>query len=368
MKRKDTRLKTQDSRLRTQDQDSFPSALSLASYVLRLPSSISHLASCVLCLVSCVLCLVSCVLILVFSGCGDESPFESQDSVPNIPPGSLLALNFPTAEGCSWMYFSADRDYAYTAKVVGTRNLSGVAARIMENRLELVLLFSIDFKFQSDLDEEIISSGLSQEFENNEFAFSGSAEVSIEKKGSEWLIDDRGNKQKYLVKKDEDKLNIYGVLQDYSLTAPVDYFSSIIGFPIHNSFFTKDVDSYTEYASELWLDVLDDTFFQRNSPRRILWSFPLYVGKEWTVSKSRSEPEITYTRKVVSDNGVLTVPAGTFEDVYYVEEYISIAGFTTDEEAPSKYWIAPDVGVIKYEYVDPFFEITQIYELGDFKK
>jgi hypothetical protein len=354
MKRKDTRHKTQDSRLRTQDQDSFPSALSL-------PSSILHLASCVL-------YLVSCVLILVFSGCGDESPFESQDTVPDFPPGSLLALNFPTAEGCSWTYFSADRDYAYTAKVAGTRNLSGVAARIMENRLELVLLFSIDLKFQSDLDEEIISLGLFQEFENNEFALSGNAEVSIEKKGGEWLIDDRVNKQKYLVKKDEDKLNIYGVLQDYSLTAPVDYFSSMIGFPIHNSFFTKDVDSYTEYAYELWLDVLDDTFFQRNSPKRILWSFPLYVGKEWTVSKSRSEPEITYTRKVVADKGVLTVPAGTFEDVYYVEEYVSIAGFMTGEEASSKYWIAPDVGVIKYEYVDPFFETTRTCELGDFKK
>jgi hypothetical protein len=308
------------------------------------------------------------IFCLIFSGCGDESPFESQDTIPDFPPGSLLALNFPTAEGCSWTYFSADRDYAYTAKVAGTRNLSGVAARIMENRLELVLLFSTDLKFQSDLDEEIISLGLSQEFENNEFALSGNAEVSIEKKGGEWLIDDRSNKQKYLVRKDEDKLNIYGILLDYSLTAPVDYFSSMIGFPIHNSFFTKDVDSYTEYAYELWLDVLDDTFFQRNSPRRILWSFPLYVGKEWTVSKSRSEPEITYTRKVVSDNGVLTVLAGTFEDVYYVEEFVSIAGFTTDEEASSKYWIAPDVGVIKYEYVDPFFETTRTCELGDFKK
>ncbi len=308
------------------------------------------------------------ILYLVFSGCEDKSPLESQDTVPDFPPGSLLALHFPTAEGCSWTYFSADRGFAYTARVAGTRNLSGVATRIMENRLELVLLFTTDLKFQSDLDEEIISPGLLQELENNGFALSGNAEVSIEGKGSKWLIDDRANKQEYLVREDEGKLNVYGVLQDYPLTAPVDYFSSMIGFPIHDSFFTKDVDSYTEYAYELWLDVLDDTFFQRNSPRRILWSFPLYVGKEWTVSKSRSEPEITYTRRVVSDNGVLTVPAGTFEDVYYVEEYVDIAGFTTGEEEPSKHWLAPDVGVIKYEYVDPFFETTQTCELSDFKK
>ena len=339
MKGKDTRHKTQDARLVT--------------HCLSLVTRYSLLVT---------------IFCLAFSGCGDESPLESQDTVPDFPPGSLLALHFPTAEGCSWTYFSADRGFAYTARVAGTRILSGVATRIMENRLELVLLFSTDLKFQSDLDEETISSGLLQEFENNEFALSRNAEVSIEKSGSEWLIDDRGNNQEYLLRKDEDKLNVYGVLQDYQLTAPVDYFSSMIGFPIHNSFFAKDVDSYTEYAFELWLDVLDDTFFQRNSPKRVLWSFPLHVGKEWIVSKSRTEPEITYTRRVVSDNGVLTVPAGTFEDVYYVEEYVDIAGFTTGEEEPGKYWIAPDVGVIKYEYVDPFFETTQTCELSDFKK
>ncbi len=362
MKEKDTRPKTQDPRLKIQGLSLVTRHRSL-SYV----SSLKSQVSCLLSLVTRYSLLVT-ILCLAFSGCGDESPFESQDSVPNIPPGSLLALHFPTAEGCSWTYFSADRDFAYTAKIAGTRNLSGVATRIMENRLELVLLFSTDLKFQSDLDGEIISLGLLQEFGNNEFALSGNAEVSIEKKGGEWLIDDRVNKQKYFVKKNEDKLNIYGVLQDYPLTSPVDYFSSMIGLPIHDSFFTKDVDSYTEYAFDLWLAALDDTFFQRNSPTRILWSFPLYVGKEWTVSKSRSEPEITYTRRVVSDNGILTVPAGTFESVYYVEEYVSIPGFMTGEDASSKYWIAPDVGVIKYEYIDPFLETTRTCELGDFTK
>jgi len=149
---------------------------------------------------------------------------------------------------------------------------------------------------------------------------------------------------------------------------PVDYIASLYGVPICRSFFTKDLHFHTEHAFEFWLGTLDDTFFQRNSPKRVLWSFPLYVGKEWIVSKSRMVPEITYTRKVVSGNGVLTVPAGTFEGVYYVEEYASIAHLPSEEEMPSKFWLAPDVGVIKYEYMDYISMTTKAYELSDFKK
>ena len=149
---------------------------------------------------------------------------------------------------------------------------------------------------------------------------------------------------------------------------PVDQIALLInGLPIRMSLFTKDLDSYTEHGSELLIDFQGNTFFQRYSPKRVIWSFPLYEGKEWEVSKLRLIPEITFTRKVISDNGVLTVPAGTFRNVYYVEEYISIADLDTGEETPSKYWLAPDVGVIKYEYIDPILNTTQTYELSDFK-
>ena len=233
-----------------------------------------------------ILCLLSCVLCLMTAGCGEDSPFESQDSVPVKTPRSLSALDFPTADGCSWEYISVDGEHTYTLKVAGTRNVGGFAARIME----------------SDSD------------------------------------------------------------------VPVDQLASLYGFPTRTSLFTKDLDSYTEHAFELWLDFLNDTFFQRNSPKRILWSFPLYVGKEWTVSKSRLVPEITYTRKVVSDNIILTVPAGTFRGVYCVEEYASIPDLPIDEETPNKYWLAPDVGVIKYEYLDFISNTTDTYELIEFRK
>lgn len=243
----------------------------------RFQSQIANLKS----QIACVLCLVS-----IITGCGEESPFEHQDSVPIEKPGSLSALHFPTADGRSWEYISADGEHTYTAKIAGTKNVGGFTTRIMEN--------------DSDV--------------------------------------------------------------------PMDNLGSLYGIPIRRSFFTKDLHSYVEHAFELWLAAMDDTFPQRNSPKRVLWLFPLYVGKEWVVSKSRTVPEFTYTRKVVSGSGVLTVPAGTFEDVYYVEEHFSIADFPTGEEEPSKYWLAPDVGIIKYEYVDPVSRTAKTYELSDFRK
>ena len=236
------------------------------------------------------LCSVLCAIII--TGCGEETPFEHQDSVPAETPGALTALHFPTADGCIWTYVSADGEHTYTAKIAGTRNVGGLAAKIMES------------------DSDVPVSDLA------------------------WLY------------------WVYG----------------LYGFPIRTSLFTKDMDSYTEHALELWVDFWDDTLFQRNLPKRVLWSFPLYVGKEWIVSKSRIIPEITYTRKVVSGSGVLTVPAGTFEGVYYVEEYISIADLPTEEEVPNKYWLVPNVGVIKYEYVDYISITTKAYELSDFKR
>jgi len=147
---------------------------------------------------------------------------------------------------------------------------------------------------------------------------------------------------------------------------PVDHFGSLYGIPIRTSFFTKDLESYTELAFEL--EFMGSTLFLRNSPKRVLWSFPLYKDKEWVVSKSRTIPEITYTRKVVSDNNLLTVTAGNFKDVYYVEEYISAPDIQPGQELVSRYWIAPDVGVVKYDYLDIITGTVNAYELSNFKR
>lgn len=75
-------------------------------------------------------------------------------------------------------------------------------------RKETRLLFRIEsLEFESDLDNAIIPEGLGQEFENNGISLSQNATVSIEKTGSRWRIID---KNRYLVKKEDDGLNIYG--------------------------------------------------------------------------------------------------------------------------------------------------------------
>jgi hypothetical protein len=67
-------------------------------------------------------------------------------------------------------------------------------------------------------------------------------------------------------------------------------------------------------------------------------------------------------------DSIINIPAGTFRNVFYVEEYVSIANAPNDEQIPGKYWLAPDVGVIKYEYVDFVTGITVTYELSKFSK
>jgi len=149
---------------------------------------------------------------------------------------------------------------------------------------------------------------------------------------------------------------------------PVDRLSSLYGIPISTSFFTKDVGFFTEHAFELWLASIGDGFFQRNSPKRVLWSFPLTAGKEWIVSETRIFPVIKNTRKVISANNTVQVPAGTFSNVYYVEDYFLFDDSLDNEEPPSKYWLEPGVGIVKYEYVDALINTAIVYELSEFNK
>ncbi len=147
---------------------------------------------------------------------------------------------------------------------------------------------------------------------------------------------------------------------------PVDFVGSAYGFPVRKIHFTKDVNSYSEYAFELWLDFANDTYFQRYLPKRITWSFPIYEGKEWQVTKLYTFPGLTYTRKVVSGNNVISVPAGMFDKVFYIEEYIS-TDVDTNKDIVAKYWIAANVGIIKYQYLDTQEGSIKEYDLLKFK-
>ncbi|MFC1715210.1 LptA/OstA family protein [Candidatus Poribacteria bacterium] len=71
------------------------------------------------------------------------------------------------------------------------------------------LLFSVEVKFQSDLDNGAILDGLRQEFSKNRITLSDSVVVSTEEADDRWSITD-GDKV-YTVKKGKDKLDILAV-------------------------------------------------------------------------------------------------------------------------------------------------------------
>ncbi|MGB9596176.1 MAG: hypothetical protein ACPL7B_07825 [Candidatus Poribacteria bacterium] len=151
---------------------------------------------------------------------------------------------------------------------------------------------------------------------------------------------------------------------------PTDYTSAAFGFPIRYFYFTKDLHSYLEYGYDLWVEFLGesgDTYFQRYQPKRVAWSFPLDEGKEWIVSKSYTEPYYTYTRKVISTNENVSVPAGNFSNVFHIQESVSAEG-QSDTFVIANYWLARGKGVIKYDYVDPYSDGVITYELRRFSE
>ncbi|MHC4205548.1 MAG: pentapeptide repeat-containing protein [Planctomycetota bacterium] len=71
-------------------------------------------------------------------------------------------------------------------------------------------LFSIDLAFLSHLNEGDISKELRQEFVKNNVRLSENTSVLIAEKGSRWLINNKDDGKKYTIRKEEDKLDIYG--------------------------------------------------------------------------------------------------------------------------------------------------------------
>ena len=71
------------------------------------------------------------------------------------------------------------------------------------------LLFSIDVKFQTDLDRGSFSEELRGKFERHGITVAQTATISVVENDSNWRIDDKANKQAYTISREADKLNIY---------------------------------------------------------------------------------------------------------------------------------------------------------------
>ena len=71
------------------------------------------------------------------------------------------------------------------------------------------LLFTVDSKFQSDLNNNRISPELREEFENRGLPLSENIEIKSHKKYHRWTITDQGHGRMHTVKKKNSHLNIY---------------------------------------------------------------------------------------------------------------------------------------------------------------
>ena len=88
------------------------------------------------------------------------------------------------------------------------------AVIFLQSNLISSLLFSIDFKFKADLDKHHIADELRQVFQSHSILLSKNVLVSIEKKGSEWILTDGANNQTYVIRKDKTKLIIHNPTLD----------------------------------------------------------------------------------------------------------------------------------------------------------
>jgi hypothetical protein len=104
----------------------------------------------------------------------------------------------------------------------------GAISDIIVQPMASALLFSVDLKFQTDLDGGNLSEDLRQEFENNEITLSQDASISVGGRSGRWLIapgltggrDDEGNNTWYIVEKDareDSKLGIYSTRVYYMI-------------------------------------------------------------------------------------------------------------------------------------------------------
>jgi hypothetical protein len=245
------------------------------------------------------------IMLLSTLSCGEEGLIDPHGEVDIPPPSSegFLAVDFPTNNASAWTYVSVETGQEFTLRIEGTRDIEGITHRQMTV-----------------------------------------SEISP-------TPPDSPNR----------------VPVDH-LSANALYFrldSDFFGFalPLFATYFVKTPQAYTESAFDVYISILDNpVFHQEHFPPRLIWAFPLTVGKEWTVFEKTTPSPTRVVRRVLAANVPVTVPAGSF-DAYVVEE--EIVGLSQVEAVkqtgdpprlepakyePARYWVVPQVGVVKYQY------------------
>ncbi len=266
-------------------------------------------------------------LLLSILGCGEEGLIDPHGEVELSPPSSegFQASDFPTNNGSAWTYLNVGfglynprqdeviqelLEETFTIRIEGTRDISGFTHR------------------QATVSEirAVVST-------------------------------DRGQEER-----------IFRAAVDH-LSANALYFRSDSDFldadlPLFATYFSRTPQAYTESAFDAYVFFLDNpVLHQKHFPPRLLWDFPLQIGKEWTVFETKTSPALRVVRRVTDAYISVTVPAGSFNNAYLVEEEIvglpQLPALKLSDDfqilevanyEPAKYWVVPDVGVVKYQY------------------
>ncbi len=134
--------------------------------------------------------------------------------------------------------------------------------------------------------------------------------------------------------------------------------------PLFATYFLKTPQAYTESAFDVYVSFLDNpVLHQKHFPPRLLWDFPLQAGKEWTVFETKAPPVHQVVRRVIDADVSITVPAGSYNNAYLIEEEIiglsQLPALKLSDDfqrlepatyEPATYWVVPDIGVVKYQY------------------
>ena len=91
---------------------------------------------------------------------------------------------------------------------------------------DLRYLFSLDNTYQKQLDNATLAEALSAEFAKRQEELSGQTTLTVDKKGSRWLVNDKKNNRNYTIEKEQAALYIYDgdpkKAHDYLLAAIAD--------------------------------------------------------------------------------------------------------------------------------------------------
>ena len=262
------------------------------------------------------------LLMTLFSllNCGEDGFIQPHGEV-NIPPpdsSEFRAVDFPTNNGSAWTYVALDSGREFTLRIEDTRDIGGFTHRqmtISEMRPRQ------PERFDREPIDHLSANNLYFRFPADDFYTD-------------------------------------------------EYYKEAV--PIFATYFLKTPNAYIEAAYDAYIGGENPIFHEKHAPHRIIWDFPLKLGKEWVVFEKMTLPAVRVIRRVILVNEPVTVPTGSY-DAYVVEEEIegrkpNSDGVQSVITPPARYWVVPNIGIVKHEYT-LFFELEQpirrSYELVD---